>query len=148
MEMKELLETTERILDTARVGLLTTVDNDGQPWVRWMTPKFLRGEPGRLYAITAEGFRKVDHIRNNRNVGWMIQNNTMDEVIHITGKAMIVDNPTLKADVLEGIGGYLGNFWRLNTDALELVVIETLIQEIDYYDPMKGNRASSALLHR
>lgn len=147
MEMKELLETTERILDTARVGILTTVDSEGRPWTRWMTPKFLRGEPGRLYAVTAEGFRKVDHIRSNRNVGWMIQKNTMDEVIHLSGKAMIVDNPTLKADVLEGIGGYLGNFWRLNTEALELVVIETLIQEIDYYDPMKGTRASSALVY-
>ncbi len=145
MEMNALLEITEGILDKARVGILTTIGRDGRPWTRWMTPAMLRGQKGTIYAITAEGFRKVEHIRENHNVSWMIQKNTMDEVIHLTGKASIVDNPTLKADVLEAIGGHLGNFWRLNRENLELVVIETVIEEIDYYDPMKGSRASSAV---
>lgn len=145
MEMNALLDIAERILDTAHVGILTTLDRDGRPWIRWMTPTFLRGDRRSLYAVTAEGFRKVDHIRENNRVAWMLQHRTMDEIIHISGTAAILDNPTLKADVLEAVGGHLEKFWRINQDNFDLVVVETVIEEVDHYDPMKGTRASSAL---
>jgi hypothetical protein len=44
----------------------------------------------------------------------------------------------MKAEVMEGIGRRLNVFWRVNKDPSKLVVLETVIEEAEYFEPMKS----------
>ncbi len=143
MELNALLDAVERILDSSHAAVLSTVDADGRPFSRWMTPATLRGQAGALYTVTAPSFRKVEHIREHDRVSWLIQSKALDEIVEVHGKATVIDNPTLKSDVLEAIGPHMAAFWKINPNETELVVIETMIEQIDYYRPLKGEHHSA-----
>lgn len=144
MEMKALLDVAERVLDRSHYGVLMTVDEEGRPHGSWMTPTVIRGRPGYLYAVTAPGFSKVEHIRRNKNVSWLLQTKSLDEVVEIKGRATIIDNPSLKSDVLEAIGGYMMVFWKVNPEETEMTVVETKIETVDYFQPLKAEHAISS----
>lgn len=145
MELNALLDVVDRILDNAHTAVLSTTDSDGRPHSRWMTPTMLRGQVGALYAVTATDVRKTEHIRENDRVSWLIQSKSLDEIVEVHGKAAIIDNPTLKSDVLEAIGPHLTTFWKTNTDQADLVVIETAVERVDYLKPLKGEHASAVV---
>lgn len=145
MELSTLVDVLERILDSSHAAILSTVDEDGRPYSRWMTPATLRGQAGALYTVTAPAFRKVDQIRKNSKVSWLVQSKALDEIIEVHGTATIIDHPTLKSDVLEAIGPNLTAFWRVNPNETELVVIETAIERIDYYKPLKDHHESATV---
>lgn len=143
MELNALLDAVDRILDGSHAAVLSTVDEKGRPSTRWMTPTTLRGQAGALYTVTAPGFRKVAHIQQHDRVSWLIQTKSLNEIVEVTGKATIIDSPTLKSDVLEAIGPHLTTFWNINPDETELVVIETVVERVDYYQPLKGEHHSA-----
>ena len=63
------------------------------------------------------------------------------------GTVSVVDNPSLRAEVLEAVGPRLRTFWSLAKDARDLVVLETAIEEATRYLPMEG-RKSMVRFHR
>lgn len=145
MESSTLLDLMDRVLDSSRRAVLATVDSDGVPSCRWMVTGILRGAPGFLYSVTAPQFHKTAEIEANPNVAWLLQTDDLSEVVHVTGEAKIVDNPALKSDVLEAIGHDLATFWQVNPAHSELVVIETVIKKIDYFQPNKGEHARASV---
>ncbi|MFP4424947.1 MAG: pyridoxamine 5'-phosphate oxidase family protein [Alkalispirochaetaceae bacterium] len=145
MEGKAMLDVLERILEKSHVAVLSTVDGDGRPRSRWMTPAVVRGRRGFLYTVSAPHFEKIEQIQKNSSVSWLLQTRALDEVLEVVGKAQIIDNPALKSEVLEAIGGHLTTFWRVNPDETELIVIETVIDELTYLEPMKGEKVRSTL---
>lgn len=145
MELKVLLDEVERILESSHTAILSTVDTEGQPRSRWMTPTMLRGQVGALYSVTSPGFSKIDEIRNNDRVSWLIQSKSLNEIAEVRGKVAIIDNPTLKSDVLEAIGPHLTTFWKINPDETDFVVLETAIEQIDYFRPIKGVHESASV---
>ena len=145
MELNTLLDVMERVLDGSHTAVLSTVDAEGHPHSRWMVPTVLRGQPGTLYAVTAPKFAKVEHIAAQPRVSWLIQSKSLSDVVEINGKAQIIDNPALKSDVLEALGPNLSAFWTVNHDESELVVIETAIELISHFQPMKGERVSATV---
>ena len=145
MESKEMLNLLERILERSYVAVMSTVDEAGTPRSRWMTPTTVRGREGFLYTVTAPHFDKVEQLKKNSVVSWLLQSKALDEVLEVTGKAQIIDNPALKSEVLEAIGGHLTTFWRVNPDETELVVVETVIEEMTYQEPMKGTKVRTSL---
>ncbi len=140
-----MLDVLERILEKSHVAVLSTVDGDGRPRSRWMTPAVVRGRRGFLYTVSAPHFEKIEQIQKNSSVSWLLQTRALDEVLEVVGKARIIDNPALKSEVLEAIGGHLTTFWRVNPDETELIVIETVIDELTYLEPMKGEKVRSTL---
>jgi pyridoxamine 5'-phosphate oxidase len=68
----------------------------------------------------------------------MIQSRSLNQVITLNGKTNILDNPSIKSEILESVGDRLTMFWKLNEDLMEFVVLETVIEEAEYYQPMKG----------
>ena len=145
MELKALLDVVDRILDNAHTAVMSTIDGDGRPYSRWMTPTTLRGQVGALYSVSAPGARKTEHIRENDRVSWLIQSKSLDEIVEVHGRATIIDNPTLKSDVLEAIGPHLTTFWKINADEADLVVIETAVERVDYFKPVKGEHESAVV---
>jgi len=140
MDYAELYARLGRLLESSRVGVLTTVSADGYPYSRWMTPVELPGRSGFLYAVTAPDSLKAAHIRDRPKIEWFFQSKTLDEVTSVRGEAFIVDEPQAKAEVLEAIGPRLQIFWRVNPNAGNLVVLETPVDELSCFFPMRNER--------
>jgi len=138
MDRKSFTAILASIIDDAKTAVLSTVDGDGHPHMRWMTPTLLRDRPGAIYAVTSPDFRKATHLRTNANAQWMFQTKMLDKVATVSGVVNVIDNSAMKAEVLEGIGRRLTVFWRVNTDATKLVVLETIMQHGFYFEPLKN----------
>ena len=141
MDKRSMLSVMERVLENAKVGILATVATDGKPRMRWMTPAVVRGREGFLYAVTSPKFGKAAQLDKNPHVEWMLQTKQLDEVVTVNGTVQIIDSPSTKADIQEAIGGNLGVFWKLNSDPGDLIVLETIIEEITYFKPISGEKA-------
>ena len=141
MELQTLLDTMERVLDGSRTGVLSTTDAEGHPHGRWMVAAVLRGQPGAVYAVTSPRFAKIEHIAAQPRVSWLFQTKDLSEILEVSGKAQVIDNPSLKVDVLEALGGNLSTFWHVNPDETELVVLETAVEAITYTQPGRGERS-------
>ena len=139
MEKNEILSLIESLVDDSQVAVLATVDPDGKPSMRWMTPAIISGRPASLFAITSPNFRKVMHIEKNADVEWMIQTRDLNRVVNITGRVNVVDNPSLKSEVLESIGKRLEVFWRVNRKT-DFLVLETVITEATFFRPLERKK--------
>jgi pyridoxamine 5'-phosphate oxidase len=140
MDSHEVINRIGAIIEAHGTGVLATVDQDGNPHVRWLTPTLLRERPAAIYAITAPGFSKVVQVRSHPRVEWMFQTPTLDEVISVRGTINAVENPSLRAEVLEALGQRLNTFWKTAHDARDLVVLETVVEEATRYLPMEGRK--------
>ncbi len=145
MDSRSMLDALERVLERSRVAVLATVDPEGRPHMRWMTPGVVRGRDRFLYAVTSPDFRKAQELRGNGAVEWMVQSKSLDEIVTIRGTMRILDNPSVKAEVLEAIGGHLATFWKINPDESKMVVLETAMDEIWYSKPTTGERHTITL---
>jgi pyridoxamine 5'-phosphate oxidase len=139
MEKNEILSLIESLVDDSQVAVLATVDTDGNPTMRWMTPAIISGRPASLFAVTSPNFRKVKHLEKNPDVEWMIQTRDLNRVVNIKGKANVVDNPSLKSEVLESIGKRLEVFWRVNRKT-DFLVLETVMTEATFFRPLERKK--------
>ncbi len=140
MDARMLLNLTEELLEEAKAGLLTTVDEGGNPRVRWMTPARLKWRPGAIYCFTRPDSAKIRHLEQHPGVEWLIQNKSLTKLVTLRGTVNIVDNPALKNEVLDTLGGRLEMFWKADLKRTEFVVLETELEEGIYYEPMKGRQ--------
>jgi general stress protein 26 len=140
MDSRSMLDALERVLEKSRIAVLATVDPDGCPHMRWMTPAVVRGREGFLYAVTSPDFNKTREVDGNPKVQWMLQSKSLDEIVTACGTMEIIDNPSVKAEVLEAIGGHLSTFWKMNPDESQMVVLETALERIAYVRPTSGER--------
>lgn len=137
MTTHEMLAKLEEVLGKAKTGILATVGKDGQPHMRWMTPTFLRGRPGFLYAVTSPSFTKMADVREHAQVQWMIQTPSLREICAVEGVLRVIDNPSLKNEIIEAIGRILFVFWKVNPGS-EFVVLETRLTRATYFCPLRG----------
>ncbi|MCF7929598.1 MAG: pyridoxamine 5'-phosphate oxidase family protein [Spirochaetales bacterium] len=142
MEIREALDTLGRLLDESKTAVLATVDKEGKPRMRWMTPSLVDGQEGSVFAVTSPKFQKAVQVSGSPDVEWMIQSRSLNEVMNVRGKMEIIDNPSFKSEVIQSIGGNLQVFWRVNKDASALVVLETRIEELVYFRPLDGERSA------
>ncbi|NLB42914.1 MAG: pyridoxamine 5'-phosphate oxidase family protein [Clostridiales bacterium] len=138
MDQRELIGKLAEALDDANAGILSTLDENGIVHLRWLTPVLMRGRKGLVYSLSSLDSKKVEHIRSNPNVTWIIQTRAVDQVITLYGKVNILENPSIKTEVLETVGNKLTMFWKINGHLRDFVVMETVIEKAEYYLPMKG----------
>jgi len=105
-----------------------------------MTPTLLPETPGILYALTAPGFTAYAQVRAHAAVEWMFQTLTLDEIITVQGLVNVVENPSLRSEVLEALGPRLHALWKLAPDSRDLLVLETVINKAVRYLPMQGSK--------
>ena len=140
MDLRSMLSRLDRSLENSRVGILTTVDEKGYPHSRWMTPALIPGREGYIYALTSPSFRKALEIGHHPQVGWIVQSRALDEIVTANGKVTLIDNPSLRSEVQEALGTNLTIFWRVNPNEENLVVLETEVEEMTYFNPVKNER--------
>ena len=140
MKPIEIMQKLDSILSAVKTAVLATTGQTGNPHVRWMSPVILAGQPNALYAVTSPHFAKTNQIGGHADVEWMVQSKDLREIINVRGKVNIIDNPALKAEILQSIGDRLNVFWKLSGEATDYVVLETVIEEAIYYLPMKPQK--------
>lgn len=138
MYKKAFMEKLEEIIEESKTALLSTIDDKGYPTSRWMSPILLPGKDEYIYAITASSFPKTHQINNSQKVEWLFQKKDLREIMNIKGKINVIDNPSIKKEILEIMGDRLGVFWKINEDVSDMVVLETEILYFKYFKPMKG----------
>ncbi|HOB21171.1 MAG TPA: pyridoxamine 5'-phosphate oxidase family protein, partial [Candidatus Atribacteria bacterium] len=52
MDKQNLLARLEYIIEDSNSGVLSTVDSEGRPHVRWMTPVLLKDRKGVIFTVT------------------------------------------------------------------------------------------------
>jgi general stress protein 26 len=142
MTRQELLARLQALLKETGTGLLATVDAEGRPRMRWMTPALLAGRTGALFALTSPRFAKAGQITGHPQVEWMFQSPSLREVITLRGRVNLVDNPSIRSEVLEAVGPRLRAFWKLNQDERDLLVLETVLEEGSCYTPLSGEKVT------
>jgi general stress protein 26 len=137
MKEQDPLRVFRALLDSVRVGVLCTLSEDGYPHSRWMTAAVLPRVQDCVYCVTVSGSPKVLEIELCDRVQWSFQTPTLGEIVYLRGRAAVLSNPGLKAEVMEALGPNLTNFWRINPDPAKLVVIETVIENAKLFRPME-----------
>ena len=137
MKDQDPLRAFRALLDAVRVGILGTLSEDGYPHSRWMTAATLPRVHDCVYCVTTAGSPKVQELERCDRVQWSFQSPTLREIVYLRGRAAVVNNPGLKAEVLEALGPNLATFWRINPDPAKLVVIETVIEKAKLFRPME-----------
>lgn len=140
----ELMQRVADLLAVARVALLATVDSDGRPRARWMTPVTLPDLPGRIFAVSSPKFAKVAELAANPAASWSVQTAGLDVVAEARGRAWAVEDQRLKAGVLEAIGPHLEAFWHANPNPRDLVVLETAVDDLVLSYPLEGRTLRAA----
>jgi general stress protein 26 len=140
MDSQDIMSKIQMIIDAHGAGILATADKQGRPHVRWLTPAVFPNKPGFIYALTLPTFAKVGQVRSTPHVEWIFQTPTLREIVTARGKASVVDNPSLRSEVLEALGRHLYAMWKLTLEARDLLVLETVIEEATYYQPMSGEK--------
>ncbi len=138
MTQQEMMRKIEALLDDAKTGVLASVDAQGRPHPRWMTPLVLPRWPNTIFAVTSPHFPQILQLDANNQVEWLIQTRALDQVINVRGGMNIVDNPSLKAQIMEAIGHRLTVFWKQNPDNTDFVILETVIEEAGWSVPLKN----------
>ena len=139
MNVHEIMNKISSILEDAKAGVLATVDTSGRPHMRWMTPTLVQGRPGTIFAVTSPQFAKAIHLASHPEAEWMLQTRSLDEIVNIKCRINILDNPSIKAEILEAVGKKLTVFWKVN-NTMDFIILETVIEEATYLSPMKGIR--------
>ena len=140
MKQREFLNELESLIEEAKTGLLATVDGTGKPHMRWMTPALLKDRHGAIYAITSRNFAKREQLDKNPHVQWMFQSRSLNKIIYIDGTVNLVDNSSMRNEVMEVVGPRLRVFWNVNTDETSLIVLETIMESGILFLPMEGKR--------
>lgn len=140
MTKREIIAEIGSIIDEVKAALFATVGTDNRPSVRWVTPAILRGRERAIFCITAPGSSKVEHLEKNPNVQWVFQTRSLDRIITVDGRVNVINNPSIRSEVLEEVGSKLHAFWKVTTDERDLLVLETIIERATFYLPMKGTK--------
>ena len=140
MDFKALLSVTERLVESTGSGVLATIDEDGWPDQRWMTFGLIEGQPGRIFSVTRSESSAARQIRSNSAVGLVVQTRPLDEIVTVSGVAVVNDAPAVVSTALEALRERLVQFWTRNTDASDLVVIETTVRKLSYVRSAQDER--------
>jgi len=138
MDKHEVILEIQNLIEETKTAVLSTIDEKGKPHLRWMSPVIFDGAVDLIYAVTAPESEKIKNITGQPGVEWMFQDKTLNTVITVKGIINIVDNPSLKSNILEVISRRLQVFWKVNQNLTDFIILETIIEEAVYFKPMKG----------
>lgn len=138
MTKNKIMEIIHDCIESSRAAVLATIDQNGHPDLRWVTPGCLRERFSAVYVVSESHFAKVHQLSDNPFASMMFQTISLDKVVTIYGKVNIVTVPSVLAETLECLGKHLHAFWNLKEGKRDLVVLEFVIDRARYYHPLHG----------
>jgi general stress protein 26 len=140
MTKHEILSIIESMIDETHAAVLSTVDSSCAPHSRWVTPGCMKDRMGAIFMITSSNMAKIDQIKSNQSVFMLFQTSVLDKIVSVEGKTYVIENPSLRSEVLECIGKHLHAFWKINSPEKDLVVLELIIEQATLYNPLNGSK--------
>jgi general stress protein 26 len=139
MTKNKVMEIIQDCIENSRAAVLASVDHNGHPDMRWVTPGCVRERFDAIYIVSESHFSKVKQLTENPAATMMFQTVSLDKVITVYGKVNIITAPSIIAETLECVGKHLHAFWNLKHGKRDLVVIEFLIEHARFYHPLNGS---------
>lgn len=138
MVKQDIINLIESIIEETHAAVLSTVDSEGFPHSRWMSPGLIEDRMGAIFMISTLKMAKINQIQNNPKVEMLFQTISLEKIINVKGKMNIIDNPSIRSEVLESVGKHLHAFWKVNESEKDLVVLELIIEQATLYNPISG----------
>ncbi len=129
------------IIGRLQLGLFTTIDESGFPHGRWMRAGFRGAGLRRLITLTADGSRKLDHLRRRPQVCWCFSDPHHADVVLLKGTATVNYSPIEAQDVWDHLVVGARQFAvgpLSDRDHLSPVTIETQIASAEIISPRLG----------
>ena len=95
MDKEQIVRTARELIQAGRPFLLATVDEKGQPQMRWMGGSVL-DEPMTLWMAGGATGRKMAQIRANPAAQLLYNDEKFGSVVTISGRAEVVDSAEAK----------------------------------------------------
>lgn len=129
-EMTHELNKIQEIIDSIEVGMLTTMEPDGEHRSRPMQTQKLDSD-GCLWFFTSRSSHKTDALEANPNVNLSYADKGAQSYVSVVGTASIVDDPAVKEDLWSPIAKA---WFPKGLDDPDLTVLKIKIKEAEYWD--------------
>ncbi|HEY8965836.1 MAG TPA: pyridoxamine 5'-phosphate oxidase family protein [Candidatus Methylacidiphilales bacterium] len=116
-------------------GVLATMDRDGLPRMRWMASLSFEFFP-YLYTLTSPSSRKVDQLKQHREVSWMFFNADLTLVVNLFGHAEVIEDEKTIQEVWKHVRDKEHSYFLRNCiEGPGCAVIRTTIERVECTTP-------------
>lgn len=140
LSLHEALTEATRVVNSTLLGVMVTIDEQGQPQPRWMgaaTTDRLR----YVYCLTAKNTRKLAQLAKAPQTTWMFSSETGEGVVTLFGKAQAIASPLATQEVWDKLLE-IGEPFLVSTmgqnSTTELVAVQTIITRVEFLCPKQG----------
>lgn len=129
-----------RVVNSTLLGVMVTIDEQGQPQPRWMGA----ASTDRLryvYCLTARNTRKLAHLAAHPQTTWMFSSETGEGVVTLFGTAQAIASPLATQEVWDRLLE-IGEPFLVSTmgqnSTTELVAVQTIVKRVEFLCPKLG----------
>jgi len=129
-EMAHELTKVQEIIDSIEVGMLTTIQDDGEHRSRPMQTQKLDAD-GCLWFLTSRSSHKTEELQKYPNVNVAYADTGAQSYVSVVGTATLVDDPAVKEDLWSPVAKA---WFPKGLEDPDLTVLKVKIREAEYWD--------------
>lgn len=135
IEKKNVIGLVKTLVEAGLPAVLSTVDQNGNPQLRWMSTLSFEEFP-IFYSLAAPESRKVAQIKQHPNVNWMFSNHDLSLIVNLIGRARILEDTTTLKRIWKQIKDKSRTYFLDQyVKGPGFVVIETTVEVIECCSP-------------
>ncbi|MPR34281.1 pyridoxamine 5'-phosphate oxidase [Cytophagaceae bacterium SJW1-29] len=128
--MAHELTKVQEIIDSIEVGMLTTMQDDGDHRSRPMQTQKLDAD-GCLWFLTSRSSHKTEELQKHPNVNVAYADTDAQSYVSVVGTASLVDDPAVKEELWSPIAKA---WFPKGLEDPDLTVLKVKIREAEYWD--------------
>ena len=129
-EINKDLNKVQEIIDSIEVGMLTTMQDDGDHKSRPMQTQKLDAD-GNLWFLTSRSSHKTEELLKHPGVNVAYADTDSQSYVSVVGKASIVDDPAIKKELWNPIAKA---WFPKGLEDPDLTVLKVNIKSAEYWD--------------
>lgn len=129
-EMAHELTKVQEIIDSIEVGMLTTMQDDGDHRSRPMQTQKLSAD-GCLWFLTSRSSHKTEELQKHPNVNVSYADAKAQSYVSVVGTASLVDDPAVKEELWSPIAKA---WFPKGLEDPDLTVLKVKMKEAEYWD--------------
>jgi general stress protein 26 len=144
---QEIRAILTQILKVHHEAILCTADENGRPHAAWMGV-FCSHDFRYLITVTSAQSDKVDNIRHNPHVEWMLTSADRSTIIYFEGEAEALVDEDLKEQYLQGVPEESRQFFmKYYRKGGQCQVIRTRLDNVVYCMPGAYDKVRLSMVH-
>lgn len=129
-DINQEMNKIQEIIDSIEVGMLTTMQDDGDHKSRPMQTQKLDAN-GNLWFLTSRSSHKTEELQKHPSVNVAYADTDAQSYVSVVGKASIVDDPAVKKDLWSPIAKA---WFPKGLEDPDLTVLKVSIKSAEYWD--------------